>query len=35
MDEVLRLALVREMPKSVKKEKVADSEKINEPSITH
>jgi len=35
MDEVLRLALVKEMPKKLKKEKVADTSEVNEPPITH
>jgi len=35
MDEVLRLALVRDMPKKLKKEKISDEAEVKEPPITH
>jgi ATP-dependent Lon protease len=35
MEEVLKLALVREMPKKMKKDKVSNSSEVNEPPITH
>jgi hypothetical protein len=35
MDEVLSLALVKEMPKKLKKEKISDSSEVKEPPITH
>ncbi len=35
MEEVLRLALVKEMPKKLKKEKVSGASEVNEPPITH
>lgn len=35
MDEVLRLALIRDMPKKLKKDKISDETEINEPPITH
>jgi ATP-dependent Lon protease len=35
MEEVLKLALVKEMPKKLKKEKISDSSEVNEPPITH
>ncbi|MEE8604173.1 MAG: endopeptidase La [Candidatus Aminicenantaceae bacterium] len=35
MEEVLRLALVKEMPKKLKKEKISDSSEVKEPPITH
>jgi ATP-dependent Lon protease len=35
MDEVLSIALVKEMPKKQKKEKIPDTPEINEPPITH
>ena len=35
MEEVLSLALVKEMPKKLKKEKISDSSEVKEPPITH
>ncbi len=35
MEEVLSLALVKEMPKKLKKEKNSDSSEVKEPPITH
>jgi ATP-dependent Lon protease len=35
MDEVLRLALVKEMPKKQKKDKITESPEVKEPPITH
>ncbi len=35
MDKVLSIALVKEMPKKQKKEKISDTPEINEPPITH
>jgi ATP-dependent Lon protease len=35
MEDVLRLALVKEMPKKLKKEKVSDASEVKEPPITH
>ena len=35
MEEVLSLALVKEMPKKLRKEKVTDKPEIKEPPITH
>ena len=35
MEEVLSLALVKEMPHKLKKEKISDSSEVKEPPITH
>ena len=35
MEEVLSLALVKEMPKKLKKEKISDASEVKEPPITH
>jgi len=35
MEEVLKIALVKEMPKKLKKDKVSDASEVNEPPITH
>lgn len=35
MEQVLKLALVKEMPKKLKKDKVSGASEVNEPPITH